>query len=220
MTETLAVYVVDDDEAVLLSVQALLGQRGFETHGFLSAERFLAEAPIDQPGCVVSDVQMPGINGVELQRRLLEGRSPLSVVVVTGAADVRTAVTLMENGAVTLLEKPYDQAGLLRAIERGLAASDQRWRQQQDEQAIIVRLAQLSEGERAVMQAMLSDEPNKAIAHKLDLGMRTIDRRRRAVLEKMGVSSVIELSRVLASLPLTWRSFATAPRAASPDEQE
>jgi FixJ family two-component response regulator len=117
--------------------------------------------------------------------------------VVTGVADVPTAVKLMENGAVTVLEKPYDHAGLLRAVERAWSISQERWSRLQTEQSIGRRLASLTDEERAVMHAMLADEPNKSIAHKLDVGMRTIDRRRRAVLAKMSVSSVPELARLL-----------------------
>jgi FixJ family two-component response regulator len=103
MNETTTIYVVDDDEAVLLSVKAMLGQHGYQSRGYLSAKQFLAEAPTDCPGCVITDLQIPEISGVELQQRLLAANSLLSVVVVTGVADVPTAVALMERGAITLL---------------------------------------------------------------------------------------------------------------------
>ena len=135
MNEVNTVYVVDDDDAVLLSAKAVLGQHGYRVECFSSADQFLSQVSLDQPGCVVTDLQMPGMDGVELQQQLRERGSPFSAVIVTGVADVATAVKLMERGAVTLLEKPYDHLALLQAVEQGLAASLDRWQQQryQDE---------------------------------------------------------------------------------------
>jgi FixJ family two-component response regulator len=192
-----AIFVVDDDEAVLLSVKAMLGQHGYQVRGFLSAQEFLSQAPVHAPGCVITDLQMPGMTGVELQQQLLAADSLLSVVVVTGVADVPTAVALMERGAVTLLEKPYDHTDLVRAVERGIALSQQHADQRGDRLSIDSRLATLSDDERRVMDCMLTGQPNKAIAHRLELSMRTVDRRRQAVLEKMGVRTAPELAMLL-----------------------
>jgi two-component system, LuxR family, response regulator FixJ len=194
MNDADAIYAVDDDEAVLLSVHAMLKQHGYAARCFSSAAVFLAEAPLDRPGCVITDVQMPEINGIELQQRLLDANSPLSVVVVTGVADVPMAVSLMESGAITLLEKPYNHHDLLRAVERGLAASHRRSEHQAIECQAHDRLAALTEEERNVLDCMLAGHPNKMIAHRLDMSMRTVDRRRHAVLEKMGVKSAPELA--------------------------
>ncbi len=203
MTENTTVYVVDDDEAVLLSVQAMLSQHGYLCRCYLSAEEFLRDAPRDSPGCVITDLQMPEVSGVELQQRLLASQSPLSVVVVTGVADVPTTVALMERGAVTLLEKPYNHDDLVRAVERGLAASRERWLKRRDEQSVLDRLASLTEDERRVMECMLTGQPNKAVAHRLELSMRTVDRRRQAVLEKMGVRTAPELALLLGATRLS-----------------
>ena len=168
--------------------------------GYLSAKEFLADAPSDRPGCVITDLQMPGVSGVELQQRLLDANSFLAVVVVTGVADVPTTVALMEKGAVTLLEKPYDHNKLVIAVERGLSRSRERWLQAHDEQSARERLELLSKEERRVMDCMLTGQPNKAIAHRLGLSMRTVDRRRQAVLEKMGVRSAPELGLFLGTI--------------------
>ena len=197
MTDAATIYVIDDDQAVLLSVKALLSQHGYQVRCYLSAREFLDDAPLDRCGCVVTDVQMPDINGIELQQRLLAAKCLLSVVVVTGVADVPMAVTLMESGAVTLLEKPYDHNDLLHAVERGLAASRVRWQQRQQEQEVLDHLAMLTDEERRVMELMVAGKPNKAIARGLELGMRTVDRRRQSVLEKMGVETVPELALLL-----------------------
>lgn len=197
MIDSLTIYVVDDDEAVLLSVQAMLNQHGYTCRCYLSADEFLRDAPREQPGCVITDLQMPEISGVELQQRLVADRSPLTVVVVTGVADVPTTVALMERGAVTLLEKPYNHDDLVHAVERGLELSRSRWLENQNRQSVVDRLATLSDDERRVMECMLTGQPNKAVAHRLELSMRTVDRRRQAVLEKMGVRTAPELALLL-----------------------
>lgn len=202
MTAKELVYVVDDDEAVLLSVKAILSQHGYDVHGFSSAEEFLAAAPQDVAGCVITDVQMPGMDGVELQQRLKSARSLFSVVVVTGVADVPLAVTMMERGAITLLEKPYDHIDLLDAVAKGVAASRKQAELVRSEDTVRERLATLSAEELQVMEYMLADKPNKAISHSLDLSMRTVDRRRRAVLDKMKVKSIPELAILLGAAGL------------------
>jgi two-component system, LuxR family, response regulator FixJ len=196
MTET-SIYVVDDDEAVLLSVQAMLIQHGYQCRCYLTAAEFLREAPGDEPGCVITDLQMPEISGIELQQRLLADQSSLSVVVVTGVADVPTTVALMERGVVTLLEKPYNHDDLVRGVERALELSHERWLQKHNQQSVTDRLATLTEDERRVMECMLTGQPNKAVAHRLELSMRTVDRRRQAVLEKMRVRTAPELALLL-----------------------
>ncbi len=197
MTENAAIFVVDDDEAVLLSVKAMLSQHGYQARGYHSAGDFLAEAPIDSPGCVVTDLQMPEISGIELQQRLHVINSLLAVVVVTGVADVPTTVAIMERGAITLLEKPYDHTELVQAVQRGLAISHERWLKKRSKQSVLDQLASLSDDERSVLECMLTGQPNKAIANRLNLSMRTIDRRRQAVLEKMGTHSAPELALLL-----------------------
>jgi two-component system response regulator FixJ len=191
------IYVVDDDAAVLSSLAALLGAHGYEVQCYSSAEAFLQETPMNRRGCVITDVAMPGLSGVDLVRRLHEQKSPLSVVVVTGVANVPMAVSLMEFGAITLLEKPYDSEQLLSAVNRGLTISGRQCEQWQREQDIQRRLAQLSDEERNVMDRLLADKPNKAISAELHLSLRTVDRRRQAVLEKLGVNSVPELALML-----------------------
>ncbi len=202
MTEAEQVYVVDDDEAVLLSVKAILSQHDYRVHCFSTAEAFLSAMPADAPGCVITDVQMPGMDGVELQQRLQAFHGLFSLVVVTGVADVPLAVTMMQRGAVTLLQKPYDHIDLLDAVAKGIAASRKRAESLRNKETVQRRLATLSGEERQVMECMLADRPNKAIAQSLDLSMRTVDRRRRAVLDKMKVKSIPELALLLGTAGL------------------
>ena len=194
------IFVVDDDAAVLGSLQALLGAHNHEVQCFASAEQFLKEVPTNRRGCVITDVAMPGMSGVDLVRRLHEIKSPLSIVVVTGVATVPMAVTLMEYGAVTLLQKPYDADQLLQAVARGLDQSGQQCEQTQREQEIQRRLNQLTDEEKNVMDRLLADKPNKAISAELHLSLRTVDRRRQSVLEKLGVGSVPEMALMLGPL--------------------
>lgn len=212
MSDANTVYAVDDDDAVLLSVKAVLGQHGYQVECFSSAEQFLSQVALDEPGCVVTDLQMPGMDGVELQRQLLERGSLLSAVIVTGVADVATAVKLMERGAVTLLEKPYDHLALLQAVEHGLVSSFDRWHQRQREKSIQEKLATLTDDETKVLSHMLTGEANKAVARALEMSMRTVDRRRQAVLKKMGVHSVPELALLLGSSKFAHEFTASSSR--------
>lgn len=193
-------YVVDDDPIVLQSVKAVLVQHGFSPICYQSAEVFLREAIHDRPGCIVTDLQMPGINGLELQERLLANGSPLSVIFLTGIADVPTVVKIMRNGAATLLEKPYASQDLVNAIENALASSQARWQTTCQQRRVRMLEATLTNEERTVMRLMLNGVPNKNIASSMDIGMRTVDRRRQAIFTKMGVATVAELAVLLSCL--------------------
>jgi FixJ family two-component response regulator len=198
MDDKTIVAVVDDDPAVLASVRALLGAHGYLASCFSTAEDFLQACPLDAVGCVIADLRMPGIDGGELQRQLADAESTLSVVVVTGHADVPTTVRLMENGAVTLLEKPYKDSALLRAVERGTnrsRAAHARWQRQAE---LSRCLSQLTDEERQVMEQLLRNQGNKSIGFELGISLRTVDRRRKAVLGKMQAGSVPELAAMLA----------------------
>lgn len=195
------IYIVDDEPAVLAALAAMLEANGYASRGFTSAERFLAEVDLAGEGCLITDVQMPGLSGVELQQRLREAGSSLSVVVVSGAVDVPTAVRLMEDGALTLLQKPYAMRDLLSAVERALAASALRSHDRHESQYVLQRFALLSSDERDVLRLMLSGAPNKSIASQLVMSSRTLDRRRHAVLEKMQVESPAQLAQLIAKLP-------------------
>jgi FixJ family two-component response regulator len=201
MDQRCNIYIVDDDPAVLAALGAMLEANGLASRGFGSAEAFLAAADLTGAGCLITDVQMPGLSGVELQQRLRAVASPISVVVVSGAVDVPTAVKLMEDGALTLLQKPYAMRDLLAAVERALAASRQRIGQRELSQSVGERFAQLTAEERDVLRMMLAGSPNKVIASQLTMSPRTVDRRRHAVLEKMHVDSPAQLARLVAMLP-------------------
>jgi FixJ family two-component response regulator len=212
MPDDKLIYVVDDDPAVLDSVDALLSQYGYRVECFADPQQFLVNADLHVSGCLICDVQMPGVSGAEVIHRLRSAESPLAVIIVTGVADVPMAVSLMESGAITLLEKPYRKDDLLRAVERAIARSQEQWKRFQDRESFQQRLNSLTEGERSVMKLMLSGEPSKVISTRLDMSMRTIDRRRHSVLQKMQVHSIAELAALLGR---NWSGGDPSPLSAS-----
>jgi len=192
------VCVIDDDELVLAIAKQILETRGFRVLTFASADQFLVNFDETAVHCVVTDLRMPHMDGAELQRFLRSQGSLVSLVVVTGHADVSTAVRLMEEGALTLLEKPYRPPELLNAVERGIARTQQRRREAETSQHAQVQLAQLTEEEAEVLDQVLSGAPNKAIAARMNISRRTVDRRRHSLLEKIGVRTISELATMVA----------------------
>ncbi len=192
-------FVVDDEQSVLESVKAVLETFGFAPLCYLSGDQFLAEASLTDAGCVITDLQMPGVDGVRLQQRLIELQSPLSVIVLSGTADVPTVVNVMRKGAYTLLEKPYSSKDLVASVQSALDASERYFQKQQIEKKVKGLIATLTSEERTVMKQMLAGVPNKNMASVMDIGMRTVDRRRQAVFTKMGVGTIAELATLLNS---------------------
>ena len=192
------VFVVDDDLQVREGLCALLQAKQYRTEAFGSAAEFLVSFEPSRPGCLVTDLRMDGMSGMELQQRLKELGVLLPVVVVTGHADVMTAVRVMELGALTLIQKPFGQTKLLEAVERALELNAANLERRHRWQSVQQRLASLSNDERDVMQLMVEGEPNKSISGRLCISMRTCDRRRRSVLDKMQVDSVPRLAALLA----------------------
>lgn len=196
---TANLFVVDDEESVLESVKAVLAMYGYNPRCFLTGEEFLENAALEQAGCVITDLQMPGIDGIRLQQRLIEMQSPLSVIVLSGTADVPTVVNVMRKGAFTLLEKPYSGKDLATSVQSALDASERYFQKLQTEKRVRGLIATLTDEERMVMKQMLAGVPNKNMASVMDIGMRTVDRRRQAVFTKMGASTIAELATLLNS---------------------
>lgn len=190
------VFVVDDDAGVRDSVVEMVGVKGIATRSFPSAEAFLAEYEPSWTGCLVTDVKMEGMTGLQLQQRLIELGCTLPIIIITGYADVPMAVRAMQAGAVTFLEKPAKDQELWRAIEQALniGQSQQAVRQQKGE--IEARLATLTEDEVLVLRKLLEGLPNKRIAADLDIGLRTVELRRSNIMRKMGAGSLPELVRL------------------------
>ncbi len=187
------VYVVDDEPAVLDLSCRLIRAAGYDCHAFGSIAELL-QAVDDSVDCIVTDLRMPDFGGVDLLDRLAEMGSGIPVVILTGHADVPTAVRLMQRGVVTVVEKPFEAKELIAAIARALELSEEHREHRVKMRRIQANFRELSEEEREVMREMITGAPNKVIATTLCISPRTLDRRRRTVLDRMGVDSVPELA--------------------------
>jgi len=190
------VYVLDDDEAMRDSLEFLLGAADFHVTLFESAQHFLDALPGVDFGCVVSDVRMPGIDGIELLQRLKASRSTLPVLIMTGHGDVPLAVEAMKLGAVDFLEKPFEDDRLIGMIEIALKQAESGARSEAAALDIIARVESLSPRERQVMEGLVAGLSNKMIAREYDISPRTIEVYRANVMTKMQASSLSELVRM------------------------
>ena len=194
------IHVIDDDAAVRLSLERLLGSMGFTAVSYATPGAFLLEAPRLVGGCVLLDVKMPGIGGLEVQARLKAIGFIPPIIVMTGQGDIQTAVLAMKAGAFDFLEKPYGDEVLLAAIEAALAAPPDDHIRQAMESA--QRIARLSPREREVLDALVAGASNKVIAFDLGLSVRTVEVHRARMMERLGTRQLSEAIRlaVLATL--------------------
>jgi len=183
---------VDDDAAVRRSLQRLLSSAGHETASYDSALALLEAMPLPLDGCLLLDVRMPGMDGLELQARLNRLGFRLPVIVMTGHGDIRTAVQAMKAGAVDFIEKPFDEEPLFTAID---AALEQELADPRIVEAVR-RIATLSPRERQVLDALVAGRPNKTIAVALGLSVRTVEVHRAHMLERLGVETLAEAVRL------------------------
>jgi len=190
------VYVIDDDEAMRHSLEFLLNSADFEVTLFDSAQAFLDGLTGLDFGCVVSDVRMPGIDGMEMLRRLKSAQSSFPVIIMTGHGDVPLAVEAMKLGAVDFLEKPFDDDLLIAMVESGLKRAEPEARNEAATREIAERVATLSPRERQVMDGLVAGLSNKAIAREYDISPRTIEVYRANVMTKMQAGSLSELVRL------------------------
>ena len=193
------VYIVDDDPAARQSVAALVQSRGMPTREFASAEEFLEVARDDLRGCLVLDVRMQGMGGLDLQERLVQQKIRLPVIVITGYADVPLAVRAMQAGAVSLLTKPCNPDKLWETISIALDRSRADRQTREQHERIERRLNTLTEDERAVLARVMEGIPNKRIARDLDIGLRTVELRRSNLMKKMQADSLAELIQMVIS---------------------
>ncbi|MBN2473909.1 MAG: response regulator transcription factor [Pirellulales bacterium] len=191
------VFVVDDDEQMRASVCALVRSMQTQVEPFSSAEEFLDIYSPARPGCLVADVRMPGMSGLELQEELLRREAPLPLVFLTAYARVPTTVRAVRNGAVTVVEKPYRDDDLWDAVRQGLAVDAARRHEYEHRQVLRRRLATLTPAERRVLEMIVEGRTNKAIARELDISVRTIEGRRREIFAKTQTSSVAALVRMV-----------------------
>ncbi len=190
------VYVIDDDEAMRDSLAFLLTSARVPVRTFDSAPAFLASLPELQPGCVITDVRMPGMDGFELLHRLRTSRAQLPVIVITGHGDVPMAVEAMKIGAVDFLEKPFDDDALLASVRAALNRHERDAQREAERNQILDRIAALSARERQVLDALVQGHPNKVIAFDLGISPRTVEIYRANVMTKMQANSLSDLVRL------------------------
>lgn len=197
MQSELIVFVVDDDAQSRKSVCALVRSMKLRAEPFASAEEFLADYQEDQPGCVVTDVRMLGMSGLELQEELTRQNIPLPVVIMTAYARTPLTVRAIRGGAVTVLEKPCHDDELWDAIRKALAQDAASRSEHERRRELRQRIASLTPIERKVLDLVVQGKPNKVIAMELDVSLRTIESRRKDVYEKTRVNSVADLVRLV-----------------------
>jgi FixJ family two-component response regulator len=205
MRDEPTVFVVDDDPSVRRSVVRLLESAGLRVEGFESGEAFLAHRRPTGPGCVVLDVRMSGMSGLELQRRLRAVGRPMAIVFITGHGDVPMSVAAMKGGAVDFLLKPFDDEALLAAIDRGIGR-DRAWLLEQQELAVLrARYDRLTPREQQVFALVSAGLLNKQVAVQLGTSEKTIKVHRARVMAKMEAASLADLVRHAERLQITAR---------------
>ncbi|HCW90655.1 MAG TPA: DNA-binding response regulator [Marinobacter sp.] len=201
MTETRqVVYVVEDDDAVRDSLELLLKSDGKAVRTYENANEFLKDYSDDMAGCIVLDIRMPGMDGMELQKKLNEKHSLLPIIFVTGHGDVPMAVDAMKEGAVDFIQKPYREEALLEKIESALEKDREQRKTLGEKQEIVRRIKTLTPRESEIMERMIAGQANKVIAIELEISQRTVEIHRSRVMHKMGTHSLAHLVRMVLSV--------------------
>ncbi|MFO1375746.1 MAG: response regulator transcription factor [Steroidobacteraceae bacterium] len=192
-----AVFVVDDDEGVRTSLRLLIRSIGLPVETFDSAQEFLAQFDPERPGCLVLDIRMPGMSGLELQQKLNERHAITPIVFITGHGDVPMAVEAMQAGAIDFVQKPFRDQDLIDRINRALEKDRTNRAALRERDAIRQRIAELTPREREVLELVTKGRANKVIAGDLSVSQRTVEIHRARVMEKMGASSLAHLVRMV-----------------------
>ena len=190
------VYVVDDDEAVRDSVQWLLEGQDFRVRCFESAEVFLARYDPREVACLIVDIRMDGMSGLELQDRLLERKSPLPIVFITGHGDVPLAVDTMKKGAMDFIQKPFKEDQLVPLVERMLEQARALFTEHQQAASRDALLAKLTGREAQVLERIVAGRLNKQIADDLGISIKTVEAHRANIMEKLGANTVADLLKI------------------------
>jgi FixJ family two-component response regulator len=186
------VHIVDDDQSFRKAIGRLQSASGFSVALYESGDQFLAQLPDDRPGCILLDLDLPGLSGLELQRQLLEKAPLLPIVYLTGQGDIKASVSAMKAGAEDFLEKPASGSILLEAIERALVQFEKRRVERERIQALQVLVAGLTPREAEVFGLIVRGHLNKQIAYALGTSERTVKAHRHSIMEKLGVRSLAE----------------------------
>ncbi|MDX1823712.1 MAG: response regulator transcription factor [Thiohalomonadales bacterium] len=190
------VHIVDDDRAIRDSLKFLMKSVGFESQTYESAETFLDQADFDRPGCLVVDIRMQGMSGLELQQVLNERSIHLPVIVITGHGDIPMAVQAMKAGAIDFLEKPFDNEFLVMRIRQCLKEATKKQDKESKTAKAKAQLAQLTPREVEVMNLLVAGKHNKVIANELNISVRTAEAHRAKVMKKLQADSLSDIVRV------------------------
>lgn len=202
MADRRLIHIVDDEEAIRRSASFMLKTSGFNVETWASGVAFLKEARHAAPGCVLLDVRMPEMDGLEVQQQLAERGIAMPVVVLTGHGDISIAVRAMKAGAVDFLEKPFEKARLLDAIEAAFERLENRAGRAERAQDAATAIAALTAREREVLEGLAKGLPNKTIAYDLGISSRTVEVHRANVMSKLDVRSLSEALRIAFSAGL------------------
>ncbi|MES2097171.1 MAG: response regulator FixJ [Pseudomonadota bacterium] len=196
MSDKKLIHIVDDEESIRKSASFMLRTSGFDVQTYASGVAFLKEAKGASPGCVLLDVRMPEMDGLEVQAAMNERGIAMPVIVLTGHGDISIAVQAMKNGAVEFLEKPFEKAKLLAAIEMAFDRLQRKDDAASSEQEAAIRIAVLTAREQEVLRGLVMGHPNKTIAYDLGISPRTVEVHRANVMAKLQVRSLSDALRL------------------------
>ena len=207
------VFVVDDDVSVRESLESLLRFEGWQPETYASAQEFLARPRVQTPSCLILDVSLPGLNGLDLQKRVAAERTEMLIIFITGHGDVPMTVQAMKAGAQEFLTKPFSDEVLLAAIRQALERSRIALGREMEMRGLKDRYASLTDRERQVMALVASGKPNKQVGSELGISEITVKAHRGRVMEKMKADSIADLVKMAGKLRLTRTSRVAAPMA-------
>jgi len=197
MTETTAtlptVFIVDDDPAIRFAMQALMESVNLGHEIFSSGDEFLEQADEQRAGCLVLDIRMPGLGGLELQQELLDRGNTIPIIFITGHGDVPMAVEAMQKGAVDFIQKPFRDQDLLDRVSEAIKTDEERREARQRHAEVTERIGRLTKREKEVFNLVVTGKPNKIIAYDLGVSQRTVEIHRARVMEKMQARSLADL---------------------------
>jgi len=200
MTRSVTVFVVDDDDAVRSSLRLLLKSVGLPTVAYASAQEYLAAWHPDQPGCLVLDVRMPGMSGIELQAELNHRGAIMPVIFISGHGDIPMAVEAIQHGAFDFLQKPFRDQDLIDRVQRALASDGENRKLLLQRETLRQRFESLTPREQEVLLLVTQGKANKVMAGDLGVSQRTVEIHRARVMEKMGAQSLAQLVRMMLEL--------------------
>lgn len=194
------VFIVDDDDAVRDSLSWLMRSVGLAAESFGSAQAFLDACDPERPGCLVLDIRMPGMSGLDLQEKLHQRHIQLPIIIISGHADVPMAVRALKAGAFDFIEKPFNDQLLLDCVQRAIEKDLERRRELAEQADVATRLEQLTPREREVLELVVHGAPNKIISRELGVSLKTVEAHRARVMDKLQAGSAAELVRLVLSV--------------------